>query len=369
MRGPLRLLLVASLPLAAACGSSSPTVENILFSDIHITPATFLGARACGRTDGAVQSYRVTYFEVPDDAPATSGEPDCTWALVTPPVKRVGATPPVPCGLDAAFGDVVPGARYIAAIDAFSLPPCGYVDDPACIEPDPSDATGASLVRRDTGAAVVADPEDKTCCGAPTPRPTSGPDAHATEAVYLVRREMIDCHPLAAAKGVGAVRVRTADIEGLACGDGPGQAATVAVTTAGKDALSVDCGADAKLSGVSGTVVLTATARAKDGSTVGTARCQAAVGSAIEYVAACDPLVTRGALTVRAKDVCGDASTYAAQVVGVGQKDAVPCSEDATFGALASGQYTVVVTTGTMTRICSAVVIPGSTTTATCPSP
>lgn len=361
-------LLVLSL-LAGACSTSSTTVETILFTDVHVKPASFLGARACGRTDGSVQSYVVTYYEVPDDAPTPSGDLDCSWSLVTPAIKRIGATPPVPCGLDAAFGDVVPGSRYVAAIDAYPLPPCAYVSDAACIEVDPSDAEGRTLIRKDTGAVVVALPEDKTCCGYPTPRPTEGPDPHATTAVYLVRREMIDCHPLEASAGVGSIRVRTSTIQGLTCGDGAGQASKVKVTGTQGGETTVACGADAKLSGISGTVVATATALSKDGAVVGAATCKAAVGSAIEYVAACDPLVTTGGLTVRAKDVCGSATSYSVKVVGVGQKDAVPCTDDATFTGLAPASYTAVVTVDGGTRVCTAQVGPAVVTVASCPSP
>jgi hypothetical protein len=191
---------------------------------------------------------------------------------------------PVDCRLEAKFGRVVPGRKYVARVDGYDRSDIRPLGDPSVansgspvmvdaetgeyVAPRWTSACSGASTRRDAGTpesgvpeadvpdAEAPDADADVPDGAPEaaaqvscdadPNPLAGRDVAVTCVLYLTRR-VAACTPLCDAVGPGvtglSVNLNRA-LDTLQCGNGPGQVATFRVEREGgtEPAQSAACG-------------------------------------------------------------------------------------------------------------------------------
>ncbi len=92
-----------------ACEVSGTTTTYTPYTAVYVDPTDFTGGVACGSAEGAMQSYVATLIDV------TAAQP-----LI------IGSSPPTDCRLSVGFSQIVLGHFYVAQIDAYTQPACGF---------------------------------------------------------------------------------------------------------------------------------------------------------------------------------------------------------------------------------------------------
>lgn len=408
-------LAATGVVVAAACGSTAGPALGITYTDVYVDPSTFRGAVACGDGVGTMRSYVVTLFDVtplvadggaPTGSAGSAGAPSggtgggggaagagamigplaCGWPAA-PPFTQLPSSAPTSCTLRSLSGDVVPGGAYVAAIDAYALPPCDSGHVSGCIRPL---ALGSPIMVDDAGERVA--PLAATCCGT-TDLPaganldggvialTNGP----TVAIAVAQVPLRGCAPFGATATARSVVVRTGALVGaLGCAApaGNGKVARVTVSATGNAAADVACGADVALDASPGSdlaISVYAYAPQAAAPTWGTT-CYATPVSGAAVEAACDPLSTTGGLRVASTVALGalgaTCSGGVATLVATsaGGVVTVACGATLSIPNLLPGVQSVKIEAKSAdgavvkTTTCSATVTPGHFADATCSS-
>lgn len=316
-RRALAALLVPGLAgLAAACQETTEPITGVYHPTlISVSPSDFLGEVQCAATNGALQSYVATVFDVefePDGSSVTASDPDALGpgggsgddavdiptrtcaADATPgtlPRSSVGfalaSSGPTDCRTPVAFSRIVDGHRYRAEVEGYDRG--GLV---------PLTPGAPILVDATTGERVA--PRWKWSCGDECPENAFG----------ALERSIGNC-TLVFDTGKAAPVAATTVIVGLdglagvpACGTASGAldhftASFVAsgVTTTAQAA----CGEQIQLDGVPPRGTLTISVLAYEAgnpaATWGTT-CTATPVPGLTTTAACAPLLAEGALDV-----------------------------------------------------------------------
>ncbi|MCS6900487.1 MAG: hypothetical protein RMJ98_12745 [Myxococcales bacterium] len=394
-------LLVACL-LGASCENPSSSSGFTPYTAIYIEPADFRGGVLCSDTEGSMQSYVATLYDV------SSNDPDN--------VVTVASSPPLPCSAPAIFSQVIPGHFYIATLDAYQEPACafGRYEPAGCLVPAGGWGSGVRTQLVSTGIGVpptsaYASPAWMTHCGrlASTGETGKGEEEGGkagaddkgsteetgaggqrgpfyrydpkgpTEAVYRTSARMGGCEPLPAPMGPARVVIRAEALRGqFSCGQESGKIARFEVIGSGEAPRLVDCGAEAWFKelppGQSFEIQVFAFEQGSSGPRWGS-RCSARTFAGQTSAARCDPLSERGSLRLLGAVLCEDASTYRATVVGLLNSSALTaCPADLVLPDLPAGLLDVTIerrdSAGTLLdgALCTGKVQPGQQTTATC---
>jgi hypothetical protein len=392
--------LLGACLLGAACENPSSSSGFTPYTAVYIEPADFRGGVVCGDTEGAMQSYVATLYDVSSNDPEN--------------IVTVASTPPLPCGAPAIFSQVIPGHFYIAALDAYREPACpfGRYDPAGCLVPAGGWGSGVRTQLLSAGggvppASAYTSPAWTTRCGrlasAEEPGEGEGQGGEAgaggeaggageggqgspfyqydpkgpTEAVYRTSARMGGCEPLPAPTGPGRVLIRAEALRGnLSCGKEAGKIARFEVTGGGEAPRLVDCGAEVRFEdlppGQSFEAQVFAFEQGSSGPRWG-GRCTARTFAGQTSAARCDPLSERGSLRLLGAALCEGAATYRATVVGLLRPAVIAtCPADLVLPDLPPGLLDVAVerrdSAGTLLggALCGGKVQPGQQTAAAC---
>jgi hypothetical protein len=247
----------------AACVDSGGGDSGIDFPTlIAVSPQDFLGGVRCANAPGAMRRYVATLYDVSEDVGVDG------FALPS--------SGPVDCRLEAKFGMVVPGRRYVARVDGYDrtdIRPLGAPDvansgSPVMVDaatgeyvaPRWTSACSGAATRDDSGpplesggpdadlpdaeapdAGADSDVPDGTLEAAAQvscntdPDPVARRDVAVTCVRYLTRR-VAACSPLCDGVGPGITGLSVSlsrALDTLQCGNGPGQVATFRVEREG----------------------------------------------------------------------------------------------------------------------------------------
>jgi len=323
-----------------------------------------MGQVPCLDTQGAAKLYVATLEDVTSNLFGQAGAPVASFVLPS--------SAPTSCHLPVGFGFVVAGHEYAADIQVY----------------DRSDLVAAA-----PGGAIMLDPAGShvaprwtTSCGRDPLLTGEGPTICASNVMATVT----GCIPLinSAAPTETVVAIRPKDALGnLSCGDSAGQIGSFAVVPEAPglgQQTANSCDAELSYAGVepgqSYTFDLFAYEPAATAPRWGTT-CLAYPSLGVTVIANCDALTERGALVVdlgawleSAQLVCSSSgvtevtvSVFTPDGVVVKTSRAPDCALPLTFDALLPGAYPIEVSASSgAAGHCDAVVMPGTTTVATC---
>jgi hypothetical protein len=373
--------MLAAVASLVACENPSTSSSFTPYTALYVDPSDFRGGVSCSADEGAMKSYVVTLQDV------SSNDPD--------DVLIVASSPPTTCSAPAIFSQVTPGNFYVAAIDAYELPPCPFnrYDVTNCLVPAGGWGSGARLMVRSDGAGIPAasayvPPTWSTRCGRLPEASETGAGGSTSpfyrydplgpsEAVFQTAARMGGCEPLPAPTGPARVVLRANALRGaLSCGTSPGQIARFEVRVGDDAPRSVDCGAELPFEGLEPNQAFVARVFALESGSSGYrwgTRCFARTVAGQTRSASCDPLTERGTLRLVGGSLCKPGATYRATVVGLGlQPQSAVCPADLVFSGLPAGVVDVLVERRTAEGqveggiVCSGSVQPGQMSEAIC---
>lgn len=203
-----------------ACGSDPATTVGVTHPTmIEVSPADFLGERACADEPGAARRYVATLFDVTEQVEGAGGaggaDESAAGGAAPEPTSKCGgfqlpSSQPVSCNTSVGFGFVVSGRHYCAEIDAY---------DTDQLEPRGSGTRQMVMGDASDGEPPAAD--------APKVEPAWNTICRQAMAAASVIVPMRDCDPLSGQPEPGApgdLRVDTTRLlSELSCGSEPGQ--------------------------------------------------------------------------------------------------------------------------------------------------
>jgi len=367
----LVLFVVTGLGCQTTASTDLTGTSASAVTSVFVDPSFFMGDLACAAVPGAMQSYVAHIYDVSGEQPVA-----------------LPASPPVSCSAGVTFNQVVVGRSYRIKIDGYEQPPSALVplggmssgSRTMLLKSDPN--AGPVVPRWTTHCDDVAAVKDTrvsatTCEPFPPSLTTTGitvdPRVGMKSATPVLTCKKTFVDPMGNATEVGDVSVLNVRP------DDPSLPALLDLPCA-EDGPAPPAFAQGITFGQTYTFRIEAVAKA-GGPVVWGSPCFATAKEGLVVDATCDPLRADGAMEIivdglLGPDTCSDSSvvTYDVAYAGPPKESvmSVPCAKSVRFSPLEPGTRAVSVVGHrqggdvALEATCSAVIEPGSVTTATC---